>query len=128
MTPDLLWKGPHIHISSVIFVISMMLMNVFVCPYSFVNITVIPVHFYYFIFCFKFYYPIVNIIVNHLYLVFLRSRKTNTKCCDKHEKTHSGIILTQLVRFVARNIAVSKNFVFWSVHEICKYIEFTRFL
>ena len=86
MTPDLLWKGPHIHISSVIFVISMMLMNVFVCPYSFVNITVIPVHFYYFIFCFKFYYPILNIIVNDLYLVFLRSRKTNTKCCDKNEK------------------------------------------
>ena len=68
MTPDLLWKEPHIHISSVIFVISMMLMNVFVGPYSFVNITVIP--------RFKFYCPIVD----HLHLLFLRSRETNTKC------------------------------------------------
>ena len=83
------------HISSVIFVISMMLMNVFVCLYSFVNITVIPVRFYYFIFSFKFYYPLVDIIVNHLYLLFLRSRKTNTKCCDKNEKNpqwyHLGV-------------------------------------
>ena len=86
MTPDLLWKGPHIHISSVIFVISMMLMNVFVCPYSFVKITVIPAHCYYFIFCFKFYSPIVNIIVNHRDLIFLHLRKTNTKCFDKNEK------------------------------------------
>ena len=54
-----------------IFVISMMLMNVFVCPYSFVNSTVIPVHFYYLFFFFKFYYPSVDIIVNHLYLLFL---------------------------------------------------------
>ena len=86
MAPDLLWKGPHIPISSVIFVLSIMLMNVFVCPYSFVNITVIPVHFCYFIFCFKLYFPIVDIIVNHFYLLFTRSRKTNRKCCDKNEK------------------------------------------
>ena len=79
-------KTPHSALSSVIFVISMMLMNVFVCLYSFLNITVIPVHFYCLIFCFKFYYPTVDIIVNHLYLLFLRSRKTNTKCCDKNEK------------------------------------------
>ena len=64
MTLDLLWKGPHIHISSVIFVMSMMLMNV--CPYSFLNITVIAAHFHNFIFCFKFCYPVVDIIVNHL--------------------------------------------------------------
>ena len=71
-----------------------MLMNVFVCSYSFVNITVIPFHFYYLIFCFKFYYPSVDIIVNHLYLLFLRSCKTNAKCWDKKpEKTHSDIIL-----------------------------------
>ena len=62
MTPDLLWRGWRIHISSVIFVIIMMLMNVFVCPYSSLNITVIPFHFHYFNFCFKFYYPIVDII------------------------------------------------------------------
>ena len=86
VTQDLLWKGTRIHISSVIFVITIMLMGVFVCPFSFVNITIIPAHFYYFIFCFKFYYPTANIIVNHLYLVFLRSHKTNTKCCDKNEK------------------------------------------
>ena len=60
MAPDLLWKEPHIHISSVIFVLSIMFMNVFICPYSFVNITVIPVHFCYFIFCFKLYFPIVD--------------------------------------------------------------------
>ena len=80
-------EGPHIHISSVIFVISMMLMDVFVCPYSFLSITVVvPLHFYYFIFFFKFYYSIVDIIVNHLYLLFLRSRKTNTKCCDRQKQ------------------------------------------
>ena len=86
MAPDLLWKGPHIHISSVIFVISLILMSVFICPYSFVNITVIPVHFYYLIFCFKFYFHIEDIIVNHLYLLILRLRKTNTKFCDKTKK------------------------------------------
>ena len=103
MTPDLFRKGHHIHISSVIFVISMMLMNVFVCPYYFLNITVIPVCFYYFNFCFIFYYPIVDIIVNHLYLLFFRSRKTNTKCFHKNEKKTSVIIFAQLVRSVPRN-------------------------
>ena len=67
----------------------MMLINAFVCLYSFVNITVILVHFYYFTFYFKFYYPNVNIMVNHFYLVFLCLCKTNTKCCDKNEKTNS---------------------------------------
>ena len=70
----------------------MMLMNVFVCLYSFFNITVIPVCFYYFNFCFTFYYPIVDIIVNHLYLLFFRLRKTNTKCFHKNEKKPSAII------------------------------------
>ena len=112
MTPDLFWEGPHIHISTVIFVISMMLMNMFVCPYSFLNNTVYPVHFYYFIFCFIFYYPIVDIIVNHLYLLFFHSRKTNEKYCDKNEKTHSDIILSRLVRSVARSIVVSKKHCF----------------
>ena len=79
MTSDLLGKGPHIHISSIIFVVSMMLMNVFNSPYFIVNITVIPVHFYSFIFCFKFYNPIVDIIVNNLYADFLCSRKTGNK-------------------------------------------------
>ena len=37
-------------------------------------------------FCSEFYFPIVDIIVNHLYLLLLRSLKTNTKCCDKNEK------------------------------------------
>ena len=112
MTPDLFWEGSHIHISTVILVISMMLMNIFVCPYSFLNNTVYPVHFYYFIFCFIFYYPIVYIIVNHLYLLFFHSRKTNEKYCDKNEKTHSDIILSWLVRSVARRIVVSKKYCF----------------
>ena len=111
MTLDLLWKGPHIHISSVILVISMILMNVFVSPYSFDNITVIVAHFHNIIFCFKFYYPIVD-IVNQLYLIFLRSRETNTKCCDKNVKTHSDIVLVWLVRSVARNIVYLKNVIF----------------
>ena len=95
MTPYLLWKELHIHISSVIFVISMMLMNIFVCPYSFLDRTVIPLHLYHFIFCFEFYYPIVDIILSHLYLLFLRSRKTSTKPCDKNAKSphyyHLGV-------------------------------------
>ena len=33
MTSDLLWKGHHIHISSDIFVISVILMNIFNSPY-----------------------------------------------------------------------------------------------
>ena len=103
MTPDLFRKGPHIHISSVIFVISMMLMNVFVCPYYFLNITVIPVCFYYFNFCFIFYYPIVDIIVNHLYLLFFRSCKTNTKCFHKNEKKNQCYYLC-----VASKICTSK--------------------
>ena len=69
-TTDLLWKESRISISCVIFVISMILMNVFVCPYSFVNITGNSCSFLLFNFCFKFYYPIVDIIVNHRYLVF----------------------------------------------------------
>ena len=84
MTPDLLWNGPHIHISRIVFAISMILMNVFVSPYSFLNIIVTPNYFYYFSFCFNFYYPIIDIIVNHLYLLFLRSRKTNTKTPEKN--------------------------------------------
>ena len=92
--PDVMWKGPHIHVSSVIFVVSMIIMNVFACPYSFVNITVILVHFYYFLFCFKFYYPIVNIIVNHLYLVFVSVHvKPIQNVVTKTKKTCSDIIL-----------------------------------
>ena len=121
ITPHLLWKGPRIHIFSVIFVISMIDPHerICLCPYSFVNITVIPVHFFLFHFCFKFYYPVVNIIVNHRYLVYFRSRKTNTKSC---------MILAWLVRSLASNIVVSKSIVFWSMYVICKYIDFTRFL
>ena len=93
MTPLLVWNDPRIHISSVIFVICMILVNVFVIPYSFVNITVIPVQFYFLIFCCKLYYPILNVIVNHLYLLFLRLCKNNAKHFGKNEKTHSDIIL-----------------------------------
>ena len=88
-----LWKEPYMHKSSVIFVISMMLINVFVCPYSFVNITVIPVHFYYFIFGFEFYYPLVDIIVDHVYMLFLLSLKPIQNIVTKMKKIHSDIIL-----------------------------------
>ena len=86
MTLDLLWNCSHIHISSVIFAMSMKLMNVFVSPCSFDNITGIAAYIHNFLFCFKFCYSIVDIIVNHLYLLYFRSRKTNTKCCDKNRK------------------------------------------
>ena len=85
-------------------------MNVFLYPYSFINITVIPVQFYYFIVWLQFYSPIVDIIVNHLYLLFLCLRKTNTKCFDKNEKTHGETTQAQVIRSVARNIVIcSKN-------------------
>ena len=67
----------------------------------FVNIPVIPAHFYYFMFCFKFYYAIKDIIVNHLHLLFMKN--------DVIKKNHSDIILEQLVRSVARNIVVSRT-------------------
>ena len=38
-------------------------------------------------FCLEFYFPIVDIITNHLHLTFLCSRKTNKNCCDKNVKT-----------------------------------------
>ena len=91
MTTNLLLKGPHIHISRIILVLRTILMKVFFCQYYFLNITVITVHFYHFIFVFfKFFFPVVDIIVNHLYLLFLGSRKTNTKC-DKNEKISTVI-------------------------------------
>ena len=86
MTLDLLWKGPHSHshiqryFSHKHGVYERIQLSIF-----FVNITVIPVHFYYFIFRFKFYHPIAD-IVDHIYVLFLRLRKTNTKFCNKNEK------------------------------------------
>ena len=91
MTPNFLWKGPHIPISSVICVISMMLMTVFNSSYFSVNISVIPIHFYYFIFCFKFYYPIVDTSPATLYLLFLCLRKANGKYCNRKEKNLTAI-------------------------------------
>ena len=67
----------------------------------FVNIPVIPAHFYYFMFCFKFDYTIKDIIVNHLYLLFMKN--------DVIKKNDGDIILEQLVRSVARNIVVSRT-------------------
>ena len=77
----------------VIFFISMMLMNVFVCSYSFVNISVINVHFYCLIFCFKFYSPTVDIIINHFTSYFSVRVKPIQKVETKTKKTHSDIIL-----------------------------------
>ena len=48
-------------------------------------------------------------MVNHIYLIFLRSGETNAKFCNKKEKKHSDIILEQLVRSVARTIVISKT-------------------
>ena len=93
MAPDLLRKEPHIHISSVIFVLSIMLINVFICPYSFVNITVIPVHSYYFIFCFKLYFPIViSSSITFIYYFSVRIKPIQNPV-TKTKKTHRDIIL-----------------------------------
>ena len=69
--------------------------------YFIVNFFVIPVPFRYFIFCFKLYFPIADIIVNHLYIIFLRSRKTNTKCYNKKRK-----------KSVARNMVAFEKYRF----------------
>ena len=55
-------------------------------PHFLVNFFVIPVHFHCFTFCFKFYFLSADIIVNHLYILFLCSRKTNTKRYGKKRK------------------------------------------
>ena len=70
-------------------------------PYFLVNIFVIPVPFHYFTFSFKFYFPNADIIVNHLCILFLRSRKTSTKFYKKNRK-----------KSVARNIVESKKISF----------------
>ena len=70
---------------------------------------VIPVPVHYFTICFKFYFPLADIIINHLYMLFLRSLKTNTKSYNKKPK-----------KSVARNIVASKKILF---SEICQ----TRF-
>ena len=71
-------------------------------PYFHVNFFVIPVYFYYFTFCFKFCSPIAGIIVILLDILFLCSRKTNTKCYNK--KT--------IKKSVARNIVASNKISF----------------
>ena len=52
----------------------------FKTPYFLVSFFVILVPFNYSPFWFEFYFPIADIIANHLYILFSRSRKTNTKC------------------------------------------------
>ena len=123
MTTELLWKGPNIHISPVLYVMSMKFMNVFNSPYFFVNITIVPVHNYYFVFCFKLYYPIVDIIVNHLYVFFLRSRKTSTKCFNKNKNTPQPYHLDVASKICSWKCCCIKS-------DLClrKYIGFIRFL
>ena len=70
-------------------------------PYFFLNFFVIPAHFHYFKLYFKFYFPIPDIMVNHIYILFLRSRKTYAKCYDEKRK-----------KSVARNIVASKKYRF----------------
>ena len=81
-------RSPHSHIQRFFFFffIGMMLMNVFVSPY-FCQHCWIHVHFYCFMFCFKFFNPFLDINVKNLYVLFLRACKTNTKCCNEFEKT-----------------------------------------
>ena len=90
MIPDLLWIGRNIYISSVMFVKDTILMNVFNSPY-FCHQYSNSCSFLYFIFCFSLCYLIVDIVINHLYVLFLRG--TNTKCSNKNEKNHSNVIL-----------------------------------
>ena len=75
-------------------------------PYFLVKFFVIPVHFHYFTFCFKLYFPIADITVNHLYILFLRSRKINTKWYNQKRKKSR-----------ARNIVASKNI---SIFDLCQ--------
>ena len=73
----------------------------------FLSTSVITFSFHYFIFCFKFYFPIADIIVSDLYIFFLCSRKTNTKYYSKKRKIS-----------VARNTVVTKNNIgFWSLFD-----------
>ena len=65
----------------------------------------IPAPIHYFTFCFRFYFLVADIIVNQLYIILLRLRKTNKKCRNvtiKNEKKKSE----------ARNIAASKKYRF----------------
>ena len=91
MTPDLLCKGRHIHISSDIFVISMILMDVFNSPYFFVDITIIPVHFYCLNFCFKLCYCIVEITFTFLFSVCLKPIQIIKKNIKKPQQFHLGV-------------------------------------
>ena len=60
---------------------------------------VIPVPFHYFIFCFNFYFSVADIIVNHLYILFLHSCKTNTNVTIKTEKNPWLEILLHFKRY-----------------------------
>ena len=123
MTPDLLWKGHPIHISSDIFVISMILMNISNSPYFFVNFTVIPVHFYCFIFCFKLYYAIGEVTLTFLF--FLREKpiqnvtKTQkpTAMSSWHNYNHGHNIVRILILYqifcspqVKRSVVISNKY------------------
>ena len=94
-------RSPHSHLQRYIFK-SVMLMNVFNSPYFFVNIPVIPVHFNYFIFCFKFYYPNVDIIVNHLYHFFSVCVKPMQNVVKKKKEKTQRYDIKQLIRSVAK--------------------------
>ena len=78
-------RFPHSHVQCYVF-ISIMLMNVFNSPYYFINIPVIPVHFYYFIFYFRFYYSIVD-IVNHLYFFSVRVKPMQNVVTKRKKNT-----------------------------------------
>ena len=62
---------------------------------------VIPVPLHCLTFCVRLYFPITDVIVIHHYILFLRSRKINTKCYNKKRKETA-----------ARNIIGSKKILF----------------
>ena len=96
MTPDLLWKRtPDAHIQRYFChkhdAHKRICLSIFFSRYYCNSCSFLLIH----TFRFELYSPIVDIIVSHPYLLFLRSSKTNTKCCDKNEKNpqryHLGV-------------------------------------
>ena len=70
-------------------------------------VPLIPAHFFISFFVLN-SNPIVDIIVNHLYILLLPSHKINTKYYDKNKKNPMSSSAWP-VRSVARNIVVSKE-------------------
>ena len=84
-------RSPHSHIQRFFFLWLLFLFHKHdaherIYPSIFLSSLLNHVQFYKFMFCFKFFYSFVDISVKNLYVLFLRARKINTKCCNKYEK------------------------------------------